>query len=572
MKVPFSEEEVISYIKDNWLTPHDAVLADINSKNVLRKLATRYAYGEKWLASRTAQARKEYQNLFDTNLLPKDQTRRVIDVISSRIKDVLPVLATRIAVEETIISHPDLDDKEIAQVMYDLIVEKEKYFCQVPNAIFVKNIRSQMNNNGGTLPDYVLDTTTKFVLSVSDQLADVKRISDNRIELSIHMKRKKAKLIFKLPDKTRYQTGKVALPDIMRTAKNKSGILFDFSIAHNAPQPYEPQCSLGADVGVIYPVVSALVGDGWHSQSFYPNGQVLDLIDKINDLSFQKAVLELKIEQNSKPNRSPGPKQVKTFEELVREDELECERLAGKISDLKREVSRWVAHFLCETAISHSAQIVIEELNWSIPSHSFYHGSLHNAVKNLALVSGIPVIEVRARGTSSQCCHDGSTLVQGVKSRPPAVKNGSKRRNGWRKVDRSSGLRDKTTRVSISKSKNISPFDVSFDDVANVKNNNDGYINRGARCVDEGIVRDHDAVSALNLGVSGEVKRGVLTSHYCLKSSVFKRVRRRAHDFQFGWAVMLSATAAVSASAPVTGSAGVPNDAVGLLMSGSPPS
>ena len=126
-------------------------------------------------------------------------------------------------------SNPKLDDSEIASLMYDLVVEKKTYSCNIPNTSFVKNIRAQMDKNGGVLPEFEIDPTTKFVLSVTDQLAEVKRTGENRnfLELSLKMKRKVAKLIFKLPNKERYLKGKPCLPDIVRTAKNKQGVAFD---------------------------------------------------------------------------------------------------------------------------------------------------------------------------------------------------------------------------------------------------------------------------------------------------------------------------------------------------------
>lgn len=566
----FSEEEVISYIKTNWLEPHDAIIKDINERNVLRNLALRYAHGEKHLTGRTAEARTEYSKLFNEKLLPKDQRRRVIDVISSRIKDILPTLATRLVVEDTISKSPNDSDSQIASRIYDMVVKEKQVCCPVPNTQFVKNIRAQMEKGGGTLPAFELDATTKFVLSVSDQLADVSRIEDNKIALDIHMKRKKARLVFALPHKLRYQVGKVSLPDIVRTIKNAAGIAFDFSIRHDAPQPYEPTCSLGADIGEIYPVVATLIGQDWHSQSFYPNGTILDSVDKLNDLAFQKAVLLHKIDQNSRPSRTMRPGQKLSFEELVELDEAECHRISGKMTDLKHEIARWAAHFICETAMSHHAQVALEKLNWSDPKHAFFHSLIQDAIENLAKVSGIPIVYVNAKGTSTRCPHEGEKLVQGVPEGPPAVRASSKQRNSWRHIERNSGLRDSALRNNVAKSAGVSPFEVAFEDVENARKD-DADIKRGAKCPCEDIVRDHDAVGSMNIGVAGEVARGSRSSCYSLSSSSFRRVHRRVSDLRFGWAVSLSATAAVSASAPVTGLASVSNDAVGLVVGGSPP-
>ena len=576
---PYTAEEIISYVKTHWLDPHDAVLKDFNDRHLLKHLAKRYAHGETFLTARTQAARSEYLNIFNQDLLPKEQRRRIVDAISSRIKDILPNLATRVAVEEVIQSNPKLDDSEIASLMYDLVVEKKTYSCNIPNTSFVKNIRAQMDKNGGVLPEFEIDPTTKFVLSVTDQLAEVKRTGENRnfLELSLKMKRKVAKLIFKLPNKERYLKGKPCLPDIVRTAKNKQGVAFDFSIKHTAPIPYEPLCSLGADVGVVYPVVSALVGDGWYSQAMYPPGHILDLVSKLKDLAFQKSVLEMKIEQDSMPNRIMHDKQRRTYKELVEIYTRECQCIIGKMTDIKKEIARWAAHSLCETAYAHKAQIVFEQLNWSNPSHAFFYSMMQERTRNLAFASGIPVITVSAKDTSAKCSHDGSLLVQNVKEQPPAVKSGTKQRNDWRSVDRKSGLRDPESRRRIVKEKKsgneeVNEFSLPFSNILSEHAAKSGTVSRGAKCAVENVVRDHDCIGALNIGVSGEVERGSLSSRHCLENLVFRRVHRRSSNFHFCWAVSLSATAAVSASAPAAGSASVSNDAVGILDGGSPAS
>ena len=574
-----TETEMLSHIKSNWLLPADEALADFCKRGLPRQLAYRYAHGDKYLASRTQKARSEYLSLFNLDLLPKRQRRRVLDVVDQRIKDILPNLAARVAVEEVICSNPELDDKDVARYLYELIVEKKELHCQVPNAQFVKNIRAQMEKNGGHLPDFELDMGTKFQLSVTDQLASVKRIGYDRtkVELTINGgKGKTGKMIFQLPDKQRYMTGKVALPDIVRTSKNDSGVMFDFSISHKVPVPFEPTCSLGADVGVIYPVTSALVGEDWYSQAFYPPGWVLDQVDKLSDLAFQKSVIEVKIVQDAMPNRTMREGQKRTFEELVEMYTEQRDGIAAKMSDIKRDLAQWAAHSLCETAFFHKAQIVFEQLNWSDPSHAFFHAMVQERTRNLALATGIPVVMVSAKGTSSNCAHDGESLRQGKAEKPPAVKSGSKCRNSWRTVEKESGMRDAATRKRVAAEKGQDPsssgneFSVTFGEVLADHEARASQFNRSALCPSEGVVRDHDCVGARNIGVNGEVERGVLSRKHCLSGLEFRRVRRRDPNHHFGWAVSLSEPAAVSASAPVISPLGC-NDAVGLVSGGSPP-
>ena len=576
---PFSEEEVITYIKDNWLGSHDAVLKDFSERKLLKTLALRYAHGDTYLKSRTQQARNEYLRLLNMDLFPTEQRRRLFDVVTERIKDALPALATRAAVEEVILSNPELSDAETASLIYKLVVEQKTLHCTVPNTRFVKNIREQMENNGGVLPEFELDMTTRFQLSVTDQLAKAERNHDDptKLVLTVKMKRKSANLIFKLPDKKRFTVGKVSLPDIMRTSSNESGVMFKFSVRHAAPEPYIPQCSLGADLGVIFPVVSALVGNGWYSQAFYPDGELLDLVDKLNDLAFQKAVVDLKAEQDSMPGRIMHKGQKQTYEQLAKKYACESERLTEKITDIKGEIARRVAHMLCETAMSHKAQIVFEKLNWSDPSHAFFYSMMQEKTENLALASGIPVIFVSAKDTSAKCAHDGAELKQRRAEKPPAVKLGTKQRNGWRSVDRKSGLRDAVIKHEIveksSKCKSkTNEFSVPFPEVESRHEEKASTVLRGAFCPIENVRRDHDCVGARNLGLSGEVERGTGSSCFSLRSYSFRRVHRRDRNIGFGWAVVLSATAAVSASAPVISLADVSNEVVGLVDSGSPPS
>jgi hypothetical protein len=246
------------------------------------------------------------------------------------------------------------------------------------------------------------------------------------------------------------------------------------------------------------------------------------------------------------------------------------------MTDIKGEIARRVAHFLCETAMSHKAQIVFEKLNWSEPSHAFFYSLMQEKTLNLALACGIPVIFVDAGGTSAKCSHDGMKLKQGRKEKPPAVKSGGKRRNSWRNIDSKSGLRDRSIRhefvdKNANKDNGANEFCLSFSCVEAEHAKDSKFVKRGAFCCEEGIVRDHDCVGARNIGLSGEIAREVVSNKFCLSKFEFRRVRRCSSEFHFGWAVLLSATAAVSVSAPVTGSASVSNDVVGLVVDGSPP-
>ena len=578
------EEDVVAYIKKNWLDPSDAILEDLNQRNAIRPYAERYLDGETFLATDTAAARNAFRKIINEKLLPKAQQRRVLDAISIRVKDVLKMLAMRIAIERVASEHPEWEDSVIAAEIYERVAIQKMYHCPCPNSQMVGNARRQMKKNGGKLPKMTVDPETKFSLSrVDKQLSSFQREGKDAI-LSLRMNRKKAVFKFHLPDNPRYQQGDLCKPDIVRTPGG--GIGFDIAVKHPAPPlAYEPQCTLGCDVGVVYPVVCALVGDDWYSQAMYPNQKLLDLVDKLHDLEFQKSIVNMKIEQNSAEGRTPARWQHRSFEEIVKVLEREKDGLAGQITDLKGEIARQCAHFVCETAMAHKAQLSFEELNWSEPSHAFFKSMILERVRNLAIVSGIPLVIVSAANTSKKCHRHGDELIQNVKSGLPSTPAPSKKRNSWRHVDSKSGVRDLRLRTGVAGKLSPEVSDekcdvtqvpltavhkVSFSDVFARYNalHEGGTAHRGATCRIEGERCDHDAVGALNVGCSGEVRRGSRVSCFDLAHSNFVRVRRKPVGFTFGWAGLLTVTAAVSASAPVDGSAIDPTSSVEKVATG----
>ena len=101
------------------------------------------------------------------------------------------------------------------------------------------------------------------------------------------------------------------------------------------------------------------------------------------------------------------------------------------------------------------------------------------------LASGIPVIFVSAKDTSAKCAHDGAELKQRRAEKPPAVKLGAKQRNGWRSVDRKSGLRDAVIKHEIveksSKCKSkTNEFSVPFPEVESRHEEKASTVLRGA--------------------------------------------------------------------------------------------
>ena len=197
-------------------------------------------------------------------------------------------------------------------------------------------------------------------------------------------------------------------------------------------------------------------------------------VDLINNLLYQKGRLAVKIDQNDRPARAVHTR------ELAERQKVEKDRLGARVSTVKRRICQDVAHRVVGMALQHRVGIALEKLNWSSPSHGFYHNLIHDDIINLAHRCGVPVKAVSAAGTSSRCPFDGSVLRQGLKHNPASS------------VSPSRPVRDKGRK-------------------------SDPYLTRGAGCDKCGRVFDHDGVSPLSIGAracldkkkSGHVSRQV---------------------------------------------------------------
>ena len=202
-------------------------------------------------------------------------------------------------------------------------------------------------------------------------------------------------------------------------------------------------------------------------------------VDLIDNLLYQKGRLAVKIDQNDRPARAAHTR------ELAERQKVEKERLAARVSTVKRRVCQDVAHRVVGMALQHRAGIALEKLNWSSPSHGFYHNLIHDDIINLAHRCGVPVKIVSASGTSSKCPFDGSVLRQGLKHNPAS---------------------------SVSPSRPVR--------VKGRKSN--PYLTRGAGCDKCDRVFDHDGISPLNIGARA-----------CLDRKKSRRVSRQVFRLRF---------------------------------------
>lgn len=237
---------------------------------------------------------------------------------------------------------------------------------------------------------------------------------------------------------------------------------------------------LGVDVGALYPYTAAIVmPDGTHSQTVYPDEKIMNNVDLINNLLYQKERLNVKIDQNDRPARAAHTR------ELAERQKIEKERLAARISTVKRRICQDVAHRVVGMALQYHVGIALEKLNWSSPSHGFYHKLIHDDIINLAHRCGVPVKVVSAAGTSSKCPFDGTVLRQGLRHNPASSVS------PYRPV-RKKGLKSNP------------------------------YLARGAGCNKCGRVFDHDGVSPLSIGARA-----------CLDRERSKHVSRRVFRLRF---------------------------------------
>ena len=478
-------EALEAYLRDAALSSA-RVLNDASEHGIIHELAVRYAHGETVLNTNTQAAREEYMKVLHHEWLPSYRHRRIFDGTTARIKDLLKGFALRIIVAELIQENPELTDGEVASMLYQRKKSKElsSHIGYVKHS-YVKNIRKQMVKNGNKLPTIKPVFKPKLQLSQMDDFSSVRRIDADSCELSFSCGQRKAQMRFQIPSKADYATGKICKPDILLSSNDENKrVIFSFSVSHDAVSAYEPICSLGVDVGAIYPFTCGIIGDDWYSQVIYPNAEIMQIVDKINELQRQKNDLLNDIAENERNNRTPH------IEAVLARKTIEKDRLADKISRLKKEVAQLSANRVVDIAYQSQAEIVLEELAWSTPSHYFFYKEIHDAIKNLAHKRGVKTRKVSAKDTSQIDPVSGSRVTQGIRVNAPVTA-------GKRQY-----LADRTSNAY-------------------------GVTSRGCKVDVSDVVKQHDGVSPLNIGRRGYARlRGERTKTLASKRQVRLCFRR----------------------------------------------
>ena len=466
----------------DWLKRSHAILNTASQNGAIEALAYRYADGDTDLTKTNEYARTQINQALGNEHAPKYKTRRFYDIVNQRVKDILKLQAQSIWIARLIRENQELDDANIAQLFYTEHKDGGKIpaAIPVPTGAYIKRIRARLDKNNGELPAIKpVFNTPKLQLSRADTMGSVCFSTDKEYLIFMtYTPNGTVKGRFKLPKGNEFRSGKPCMPDVF---VDDDGIIkLQFAIKHNAPEAYEPNGMLGVDVGVLYPYTAAIVlPDGTHSQTVYPDEKIMNKVDLINNLLYQEERLDVKINQNNRPARAAHTR------ELAERQKIEKDRLAARISTVKRRICQDVAHRVVGMALQYHVGIALEKLNWSSPSHGFYHKLIHDDIINLAHRCGVPVKVVSAAGTSSKCPFDGSVLRQGLRHNPASSVS------SHRPV-REKGLKS------------------------------DPYLTRGAGCDKCGRVFDHDGVSPLNIGARA-----------CLDRKRSKHVSRQMFRLRF---------------------------------------
>ena len=466
----------------DWLKRSHDMLNAASKNGAIEALVYRYADGDTDLTKLSEYSRTQIREALGDEHAPAYKTRRFYDINIQRVKDILKLQAQNIWITRLIRESPELDDANIAKLFYTEHKDGRKIpaAIPVPTGPYIKRIRARLDKNNGELPAIKpVFNTPKLQLSRADKMGSVGFSTDKEYLIFMtYTPNGAVKVQFKLPKGDEFRSGKPCMPDVL--VDDDGVIKLQFAIKHNAPEAYEPNGMLGVDVGALYPYTAAIImSDGTHSQTVYPDETIMNNVDLINNLSYQKGRLNVKIDQNDRPARAAHTR------ELAGRQKVEKERLAARVSTVKRRICQDVAHRIVGMALQHHVGIALEKLNWSSPSHGFYHNLIHDDIINLAHRCGVPVKVVSAAGTSSKCPFDGSVLRQGLKHNPASS------------VSPSRPVREKGRKRNP-------------------------YLTRGAGCDKCDRVFDHDGVSPLNIGARA-----------CLDRKKSRRVSRRVFRLRF---------------------------------------
>lgn len=457
-------------------------LNQASASGVIDALVDRYIAGDSFLTTNTQAARDEYAKIFIPSVLPATHTRRWLDIAARKIKDVIKEEATKKRTAQYIVDYPEFDDGGIAKKIYE---DKKNGLLhkgmRCPKAYDVKKIRAALAKQSNAPWVSTPSFEAKLSLSQADQISSVSRVRGGGLEFSVGLGgTRQSKYYYELPvNDERFVTGKLCKPDVMLDDNGR--VYFVFAVRHKAPLPFEPQCDVPVDLGVLYPFTACAMSKNARSQVFYPDEKIMKWVRYIDDRSTEKAALLNDIEENQRAGRSERLRE-KAARQLV-----EVDRLAACITRAKCRVADLVAHRVCEIAYQLRGRIVLEKLSWSEPSHMFFYSLLTENIECLALRCGIPFTRVSAAGSSRDCPSCGEKLVQG---------------------------KDISSPTTVPSRGEVQCPVVSY---------------RGVECPSCGLRGHHDGVSPYNLGCRGLG---------CLLPSRFVRVRLKKlcwRDLPPGW-------------------------------------
>lgn len=370
---------------------------DLPKSTGKRKRSKKKVLRGAWVSSRVARGKRDKWS---------GRSKGWLDIAASRIKGILKEEATKKKTSELIQAHPELNDKEIAQLFW-----QEKKNGTLPRALRppktyeVAKIRAATNKLDGKAWKSQPFFTPKLPLSKADQISEVSRIKGGIVfRINCDGSPRKSEYYYPLPKSERYDTGKICKPDILLV----NGVLkLSFSVRHKAPTPFEPQCDVPVDVGVLFPFTACAMSADYRSQVVYPDDEIMREVRKLERLSEQKKNLLRKATDNAREGRS------ERLRELAVRQLGETGCLAARITRVKNRVADLVAHRVVGMAFSLRGRIVLEELSWATPSHAFFQSLLQENIEGLAVRCGVPVVRVSAAGTSRACPVCGEKLSQG---------------------------------------------------------------------------------------------------------------------------------------------------------------
>lgn len=213
-------------------------------------------------------------------------------------------------------------------------------------------------------------------------------------------------LKFRLPNKTRFEGGKITRPTVYLDQKGE--IRFGFTIQKDLPKSTTPKptSTLGIDLGLVEPFVGTVVfGDGTHSSPYLPNRRTNYYARKIQSLKELSSLLFRKQNLNEQKGHESKSLVLKT----------ERLRLRSKISRLKIEQSHALANQIVAIANHHNAIINLEKLNW-VPNSSWDQARQQDMIEQKARTKNIKVRKINPKNTSNTCPRCGNTITHSARA------------------------------------------------------------------------------------------------------------------------------------------------------------